>query len=527
MKKMLLPLAAVGMLLALLTACGGGSGKAAAPQSSSSSASSSSPNLADKMFNIIITAPFTGFDPLRTNDAASTWVNAQIYETLYRLPPATTQYSCLLAEKLPEFSADGLTASIKLREGIKFHDGTPFNAEAVKYTIELIKDPKFGSARASIASSIAEVEIVDNYNIKLHLTYPDGVLTAKLAHTNAAIVSPTAQKNQDLMVKPVGTGPYKFVSSISGSNAVLTRNDDYYGVKPVIKDATITIIVEESTALSRMETGEADFLADLPVPSIGRVKAMRNVVVGTSESARMTYLATRPNSWVNPLMGNLNFRIAIAKAVDIQGFVDYIVEGYGIKAHSVMGPQIYGYDPNASAGYPYDLAGAKKLIADNGWQKEEILFLVPSTPTYIPMGEYIQANLTAAGFTNVKIETIDWSSWLTESKVKNRFDITLGGWSNVTRDGSELFEPNWHSTTSALRFFIDSQELDDYIQASKVTSVPADRIKNLRLADNLIMSQVFSIPIYHASNVFCYNDRYTNIDRDAGGTFYISDFGIK
>jgi peptide/nickel transport system substrate-binding protein len=94
--------------------------------------------VADEMFDIVLVAAFTGFDPLRTNDSASTYVNAQIYETLYRLPPATTEYTCLLAESLPVFSADGLTAVIKLREGIRFHDGTPFNAAAVKHTIELI-----------------------------------------------------------------------------------------------------------------------------------------------------------------------------------------------------------------------------------------------------------------------------------------------------------------------------------------------------------------------------------------------------
>jgi peptide/nickel transport system substrate-binding protein len=520
MKKLFVLLIAA-VLLAPLVFGGGQSGSA------SGSGGAQSSRAADEMFDIVLVAPFTGFDPLRTNDSASTYVNAQIYETLYRLPPATTEYTCLLAESLPVFSADGLTASIKLREGIRFHDGTPFNAEAVKYTIGLIKDPQFGSSRASIASSIAEVEILDDYNIRLRLTYPDGVLTAKLAHTNAAIVSPTAQKQQDLMVRPVGTGPYKFVSSVSGSNVVLTRNDDYHGKRPVIKDVTMTIITEEATALSRMETGEADFLADLSVPSIGRARRMSNITIGTSESARMYYFATRPHSYVNPLMANLNFRIAMAKAIDLKGFVDYVVEGYGVAAHSVMGPQIYGYDPNASAGYAYDLDGAKKLVADNGWANEEVLFLVPTTPVYTPMGEYIQANLQAAGFNNIKIEAIDWSSWLTESQVRDRFDITLGGWSNVTRDGSELFEPNWHSTNSSKRFFIDSPDLDALIMASKMTTVEADRIKNLRLADDLMMKQVFTLPLYHASNVFCYNNRYANVDRDAGGTFYVCDFTLK
>ncbi|MDQ7796834.1 MAG: ABC transporter substrate-binding protein, partial [Spirochaetia bacterium] len=87
----------------------------------------------DKMFNVALTAAFTGFDPLRTNDQASTYVNAQIYETLYRIGP-DGDYIPLLAESLPEFSADGKSATVHLRKGVKFHDGTPFNAQAVKYT---------------------------------------------------------------------------------------------------------------------------------------------------------------------------------------------------------------------------------------------------------------------------------------------------------------------------------------------------------------------------------------------------------
>jgi len=141
--------------------------------------------------------------------------------------------------------------------------GTPFNAQAVKYTFSLIKDPKFGSARASLASSIVSMDVLDDYTIRFNLSYPDGVLLAKFAHTNSAIVSPTAQAKQDLMVKPVGTGPYKFVSSISGANVVLTRNDQYWGALPENQKCTMTVIQDESTAIARLETGEADLLPEL------------------------------------------------------------------------------------------------------------------------------------------------------------------------------------------------------------------------------------------------------------------------
>ena len=516
MKKLLIVLAIASLVCGNIFAGGGSQAQTGAAISE------------DRMFNVIMPAVFVGFDPLRTNDSASTYVNVQIYETLYRLPPGSTEFQPLLAEKLPEFSADGRTVTIKLREGIRFHDGTPFNAEAVKYNIDLIRDPNFPSGRRSIVSAIERVDIVDNYTIRCPLSYPDGVLTAKLAHTNAAMVSPAAQKAQDLMIRPVGTGPYKFVSMVSGANVVLTRNDDYWGQKPVIKNCTMTVITDESTALARMETGEGDFYVQLSVPSVNRARSIRNVTVGSSEASNMYWLNPRPNSWKNPKMADRNFRIAIAKSIDIKGFVDHVVTGFGVAAHSVMGPPIFGYDPNAKAGYPFDLDGAKKLIADNRWANEPILLLVPGTPVYIPMGEYVQANLRAAGFTNVQMETVDWAAWLADTRGPNRFDLTLGGWSNITRDGSELFEPNWHSTLAAAqRYFINSKEVDDFIQASKTTSVREERIRALRACDELMMREVFTIPLYYATNLFVYNNIFTNVDRDSGGTFYLKDFRYK
>ena len=516
MKKLLIILAIVSLICGNIFAGGG------------SQASGRNEVSEDRMFNAILHAAFTGFDPLRTNDAASSNVNNQIYETLYRLQPGSTEFQPLLAASLPEYSADGQSVTIRLRQGVRFHDGTPFDAAAVKHTIDLINDPNFPSGRRSIVAAIQNVEIVDNYTIRMNLSYPDGVLTAKLAHTNAAIVSPTAQRNQDLMVRPVGTGPYKFISSISGANVVLERNEDYWGPKPQIKNVTITVITDESTAISRMETGEADFFVQISVPAISRARSIRNITVGTSEASNMYFLNPRPNSSRNPLMANRDFRIAIAKAIDVKSFVDHVVTGYGFAAHSVMGPPILGYDPNANHGYPFDLEGARRIITENRWANEPISLLVPSTLVYIPMGEYVHANLRAAGFNNVQLELIEWAGWLTDTRAENRFDLTLGGWSNLTRDGSELFEPNWHSTLAAAqRFFINSRQLDDLIHASKNTTVPAERIRALRAADELMMREVFTIPLYYATNLFVYSNMFTNVTRDSGGTFYIHTFRYR
>ena len=521
------------LVIAMLAGCGGSSGGSssatAAPADNSAPADSSAaaPN-EDKMFNIVLTAAFSGFDPLRTNDSASTYVNAQIYETLYRIDPATGEYICLLAESLPEFSEDGLTATVKLRQGISFHNGEPFNSAAVMNTFELIKDPDFGSARASIANSIESMECPDDYTIVFHLKYEDGVLTAKLAHTNSAIVPPEAQKSQDLMVQPVGTGPYKFVSSVSGANVVLTANEDYWGGAPAIKNVTMTVITEESTALARMQTGEADFMPNVSVEAVPRVQAMPGVVFGTSEGTQVTYMMLRSASYTNPIMAEPEFRKALCMAVNTEGYVEDMMEGYAVPAESVIGPKITGFDEEATTHHiPYDPAGARAILdAHPGWADEPIVMLVPTTTTYESIATYFQANLIDAGFTNIKYEPIDWAAWLNESKSPDRFDITFAAWSNVTRDGSELFEPNFHSINGSKRIYFadaDAAVINEFIDKSKTTSDIAVRTENLLGVNDYLQDNAFVQPIMHGMNLFCYNEAYKGVTRDPGGTFYIID----
>ena len=528
--KLLCLVLALCMCVSVLAACGDGSTTPTTTTTTTDATVSGGNPEVGTMFEVALTAPFTGFDPLRTNDSASTYVNAQVYETLYRIDPVTGEYVCLLAEALPEFNEDGTSCTIKLREGVKFHDGTPFNAEAVKHTFSLIQDPEFGSARASIANSIDTMEIIDEYTIKFNLKYEDGVIIAKFAHTNSAIVSPTAQQNQDLMVAPVGTGPYKFVSSVSGSNVVLTANEEYWAGAPAIKDVTMTIIAEESTAIARMETGEADFMPNLSVEQMARVNGMNGVTVGTSDAAQIYYMALRGDSYKNPIMANAEFRKALAMAVDKEGYVAYMMEGMAEPAKSVLGPKITGYTVDAEkVNVAYDPEGVKAILAANpGWAEEEICFLVPTTPAYQKLGEYIQANMIAAGFKNVKIESIDWSAWLVESKVDDRFDVTLAAWSNVTRDGSELMEPNFHSENGAKRVRLNAEDaaiVDEYIMNSKTTSDMAVRTENLQACNAVLQGQAYVQPIYNGTNIFCYNENYTGVTRDPGGTFYLVDMG--
>lgn len=514
MKKVIAILCTTAIMT--LTGCGG-----------TASDTATSGLTGDDVFQVILGSKFVGFHPLLTNDLTSTNVNAQIYETLYTIDMYTGEYVCQLAEDFPEFSEDGLSAVVKLREGVTFHDGTPFNAEAVEYTFDLIKDPDFGSARASLATSIDSMDILDEHTIQFNLSYEDGVLLAKFAHTNSAIVSPTAEQNQDLMIDPVGTGPYEFVSSLSGANVVLTRYEDYWGDLPEIKDCVMTVVEEESTAIARLETGEAHFLPDITVEQLERVSAMDNVSVAVTDSAQIVYVMLRADSSINPIMEEKDFRVALAKGIDGASYVDTVMDGYAEYAESIIGPKVFGYTEEATDSFiGYDPEGAKAILdANPGWADEEISFLVRGTTTYTRIAEYMQITLKQAGFNNINIVMMDDSAWLTESKANNAFDISVSAWSNVTRDGSELFEPNFHSETGALRARNGemSTEIDGYIYDSKTTTDVEKRIANLLAVNEVLLEEALAVPFYHGVNTSCVNSAYEGAIEDSQGTLILSN----
>ncbi|MBQ9988034.1 MAG: ABC transporter substrate-binding protein, partial [Erysipelotrichales bacterium] len=366
MKKLLKSLACL-LIVASLVACGGDKG-------------GNDTKVVDDQFDVVVTTAPVGLHPIKTNDAPSTMVCAQIYETLYHRSYDGTTYEPLLAAEMPEFSEDGLTATIKLREGVEFHDGTPFTAEAVGYFIDATKDPAYGSMRASIVESIDSYTIVDEHTIQLHLAYADGVLIAKLAHSNAAIVNPTLDATQDFLVDPTGagTGAYKYESSITGSNYVLVANENYWGGEPEVKKVNYDVIADESTAVARLQTGEADGYFTVSAQSFNTVSNIAGYTAMNEKASSIYYMALRSHeeTSVNPLMANVEFRTALLQALDFDTFTETMMNGLASRSNSIVGPTLVGYTEEMEQyGIAYDPEAAKATIDANGWAGETITLL--------------------------------------------------------------------------------------------------------------------------------------------------------
>jgi peptide/nickel transport system substrate-binding protein len=526
--KKLLVLLLAFVLVFSLAACGGGT---TAPVEEPEESEEPSENEGESEepegeevrtdLNMVVQAEPVGFNPLKTNDSASSRVNVQIYETLFVRSFDGQSYEPLLAESYS--NPDDTTWVIKLKEGITFHDGTPFNAEAVKYSFERIMDPEYGSARASLMASVESVNVLSEYEVEIKTTAPDGVMLAKLAHANGAIVSPTAEQNQDLMSQPVGTGPYKFVEFQSGSHVKLEANEDYWDGAPFIKNVQIDIVPEISTAISKLETGESDWFEGITAEHLSRVQNMSGIKLVSDLSGRVTYLGVRANSSKTGTTEIPEARQAISYALNKQGFVA-TQNGLAVPSDSLVGPKVFGYtDDSENYGTGYNMEMAQQIIEENNLADKPIHILASNSSFYPEIAEWVQASLLEAGFEEVEIEMMEWGAFLSETTQENRMDIFPLGWSNLTGDGSELFYPNWHSDNigGGNRSYYQNPEFEEYVEASQMTLDVEERLEALDMANKTIIEDNGVYPIMHSNNVYAYAEDLENVEMDPGGNFYI------
>lgn len=508
------------------------SGTAATSSTQAASTASGSKSTSDaSTIQIELTTAPVGLHPLKTNDAPSQYINNEIYETLYKRSTDGKSYTPCLAESLPKFSADGLTATIPLRKGVTFQDGTTFTSADVGYMIDSLKNKSYGSQRPSIVTSITSYECPDANTIVLHLAYNDGVLVAKLAHSNGAIVNSKLEKSgQDFLsnAKGAGTGAYQYESSAAGSSYTLEAYDGYWGGAPKIKKAVYSVVSDESTAVARLQTGEADFDPICSSDSYKALSAISGYTTANETSSVCYYLACRSNkSASNTLMENADFRKVLLESLDWKTYCDTMLNGLASYTKSIVGPTLVGYtDAMESAGTDYNTEDAKALVAKNGWSGKKVTLLVSTREWMQNAGAYIQAELAKVGIT-VTIKSEEWATYLADAKKDNYCDLCILSWSNVTGDGQQMLEPNF-STTDGQRVKYNNADFDKMVEQSAETSVLADRQKYMLEAVQKIQGDKIVAPMYSPNQIYCYNStKYSNVVMDKGGEFLLKDFTIN
>jgi peptide/nickel transport system substrate-binding protein len=262
------------------------------------------------------------------------------------------------------------TIILKLKKDVKFHDGTDFNAEAVKFVLERALNPETKASFRAEIEDIQTVEVIDPYTVRILLKNPSSAILGALANYAGYMISPAAiQKyGKDIVRNPVGTGPFKFKEAVEGDHITLVRNESYHimgkdGKRlPYLDELNIKIIPDDSVKMVNLRSGGLDLIDSVQTMNIKGLSANKDLELVPTSASRVFKVLL--NVKKEPL-SKKDVRQAIAFAVDRQEFVKVVADGYGTVEPSVVMKQQWFYSPTAK--YSHDLQKAKKLLAQAGY----------------------------------------------------------------------------------------------------------------------------------------------------------------
>ncbi|MDB5452482.1 MAG: transporter permease subunit, partial [Caulobacteraceae bacterium] len=345
-------------------------------------------------------------------------VYGNVFEGLVRIGP-TGQVEPALAESW-EISPDGRIYLFHLRRNVRFHDGSPFDASVVKFSLDRARSADSANAQKAYFEPIERVEVVDPATVRLVLSHPSSSLIYVLGWGDAVMVSPASAAGN--AAHPVGTGPFKFTSWRRGDSIELVRNPAYWGPQPRLARVVFRFISDPTAAYAAIKAGNIDAYPNFPAPEnlaeLSRDPRFR-VVVGATEGETILALNN-----AKPPFNDLRVRRALAYAVDRKAILDGAMFGYGQIIGSHFPPQSPDY-VDLTGLYPHDVAKAKALLAEAGYPHGFAATLKLPPPSYARRsGEIIAAQLAQAGV-RVTIENLEWSQWLDQVLKNKNFDMTV------------------------------------------------------------------------------------------------------
>ncbi len=375
-------------------------------------------------------------DPARIEDGESAKVCDMLYDTLVQYKGSTTDLEPALAESW-ERSADRLTWTFHLRQGILFHDGTPLNAEAVIFSFTR----PFTLFRNIQEEFIDQIIALDPFTVQIQLKTPYAPFISTLAGTSFSIVSPTAAANfgDDFGNNPVGTGPFKFVQWDRNDKIVLTSNETHWAGKPALDRLIFRSIPDNAVRLVELQKGNLHAM-EFPNPDeIPLIQGDPSLGLLMQPSLNIGYLAMNMEK---PPFDDLKVRLAINHGINKTEIVQHLYQGLGIPAKNPIPPTLWGYD-NSIEDYTYDPELAKQLLAESGYPDgfETTLWALPVPRPYIPDGRSlaaaIQSDLQNIGI-EAEIVTYDWATYL-EKTANGEHDMAMLGWIADTADPDNFF----------------------------------------------------------------------------------------
>jgi len=328
----------------------------------------------------VVVALNAGWDQLDPAVAAFTFareIMGNIYDPLLIKDPQTGEIKPSLVSTWT-VSPDGRTILLKLRQGIKFHDGTPLTAEAVAFSINRIRDPALRSPMAAtVLGPVERVETPDQFTVQITMRGPFAPFIDSLTEISLAPVSPAAVQKygRDFGQNPVGTGPFKVREIVPNQRVSMVRNPDYHWAPKIFKhpgpayldELVYTVIPEDATRVAQIVRGEVQVLYNAPARDTNRLTRNANFRAYFKDQAgfpRVVILNTA--RWP---FDDVRVRVAVAHAINKEELLKTVYEGIGAVASTPLSPVTWGYNKALEqTAYPYNPDRAKQLLAEAGWR---------------------------------------------------------------------------------------------------------------------------------------------------------------
>ena len=316
-------------------------------------------------------------------------------------------------------SEDGLTWTFKLHDGVTFHDGTTFDAEDVKFSLDRARAEDSTNAQKALFAGISDVTVIDPLTVEITLAAPNGNLPFNLAWGDAVILAP--ESAEQAATNPVGTGPFTFTNWVQGDRIEIARNPDYWGEAPALASATFRFISDPNAAFAAVMAGDVDAFPGYPAPeTLAQFEAdpRFQLLIGSTEGETILAMNNK-----QPPLDNVMVREAIAHAINRQEIIDGAMFGYGTPIGTHFAPHNPDYVDLTSMS-DYDPEKSKALLAEAGVTDLTLRLALPP-PSYARRGgEIIASELRAVGI-ETEISNLEWAQWLEQVFKGRDFDLTI------------------------------------------------------------------------------------------------------
>ncbi|MBR8646003.1 ABC transporter substrate-binding protein [[Brevibacterium] frigoritolerans] len=359
------------------------------------------------------------YDPILGNSGNDHALLYPVYDTLVNYT-SDLEPEPGLAESWE--TPDNKTIILHLREGVTFHDGTAFNAEAVKFNLERVNSEE---SNISDIANVEKVEVVDTYTVKLSLKQPDSSIILALSDRSGMMVSPTAVEKlgADFSQNPVGAGPFKFVKWIHNGEIKFEAYENYWqeGL-PYLDSITAKIMPDENTRLNAFKSNQLDFYWNVSANNLQVLKKDKNITLDTN--MRVYFHNIYLNTKMAPF-DKKEVRQAFLHTIDREAIVKAIYLGNGEPAYQAFPKDYWAANPDMKI--DYDPAKSKELLKSVGMDTVSFDMFVPTVPEYQRVGEAIRAQAKEGGF-KINIQTMELTKGVTLYFNEKQIPANLTSW---------------------------------------------------------------------------------------------------